>query len=277
VPEGDTVYQQAKRMHAALAGHVLTRSDFRVPQLATVELVGTRVVEVASRGKHLLHRFDNDWTLHSHLRMDGEWQVRRSPFDDRRLRNAFEVRAILGHESATAVGWRLPVMELLRTKDEAKAVGYLGPDLLGADWDEDEAVRRLLSHPDATAADALMEQRNLAGVGNAFKNELLFLRGLHPDTRIRDIADLRALVALAHDLLIANKDRAIRVTTGDPRRGHNLWVYGRAGRECYRCGTRLVTHSHGAPTQRTSTTFCPRCQSEGSGRPGGGSDDDGRR
>jgi endonuclease-8 len=265
MPEGDTVYQQAKRMHAALAGHVLTRSDFHVPQLATADLVGTTVLGVASRGKHLLHRFDNEWTLHTHLRMDGEWQVRPSRFDEHRARNAFEIRAILGHESATAIGWRLPVIELLRTKDEEKAVGHLGPDLLGTDWDEDEAARRMLSQPEATIADALIEQRNLAGVGNVFKNELLFLRGLHPDTRVGDVADVPALAALAHKLLMANKDRAKRVTTGDPRPGRNLWVYGRAGRECYRCGTRLLPHEHGATTQRTSTTYCPRCQPEDNG------------
>jgi endonuclease-8 len=265
VPEGDTVYRQAKRMHEVLAGQVLTRSDFRVPQLATTDLVGRTVLEVASRGKHLLHRFSDDLTLHTHLRMDGDWEVRSSPFDERRVRNSFEIRAVLGTAQATAVGWRLPVIELLRTRDEDKAVGYLGPDLLGADWDPDEAVRRLRANPDATAADALLEQRNLAGIGNVFKNELLFLRGLHPDTTVGQINDVRALVDLAHKLLVANKDRMKRVTTGDPRPGRNVWVYGRAGRECYRCGTRLLPHKHGVPTQTTSTTFCPRCQPEGSG------------
>ncbi|MCU1677420.1 MAG: DNA-binding glycosylase/AP lyase [Frankiales bacterium] len=265
MPEGDTVYRQAKRMNNALAGQVITRSDFRVPQLATTDLVGRTLLEVASRGKHLLHRFSDDLTLHTHLRMDGDWQVRSSPFDERRITNAFEIRAILGTASAAAVGWRLPVIELLRTRDEEKAVGHLGPDLLGADWDPDEAVRRLQANPDSTAADALMEQRNLAGIGNVFKNELLFLRGLHPDTHVGAINDVRAVVDLAHKLLVANKDRLVRVTTGDPRRGRNVWVYGRAGRECYRCGTTLRPHTHGVATQVTSTTFCPRCQPEGGG------------
>ncbi|MDQ1714411.1 MAG: endonuclease [Frankiaceae bacterium] len=265
MPEGDTVYRQAKRMNEALAGELVTRSDFRVPQLATTDLVGRTVLEVASRGKHLLHRFSDDLTLHTHLRMDGDWQVRPSPFDDRRVRNAFEIRTILGTKKSTAVGWRLPVLELLRTSDEDKAVGYLGPDLLGKDWDADEAVRRLQAHPDATAADALLEQRNMAGVGNVYKNELLFLRGLHPDTSVGAINDVRGLVELSHKLLVANKDRMVRVTTGDPRPGRNVWVYGRAGRECYRCGTTLLPHKHGVPTQITSTTFCPRCQPEGSG------------
>ena len=265
MPEGDTVYRQAKRMHVALAGHVLTRSDFRVPQLATTDLVGRTVLEVASRGKHLLHRFDGGVTLHTHLRMDGDWQVRPSPFDERRVRKAFEIRTILGTATSTAVGWRLPVVELMRTVDEDKSIGYLGPDLLGADWDADEAVRRLRNAPDATAADALMEQRNLAGIGNVFKNELLFLRGIHPDTPVGAITDVPALVALSHKLLVANKDRSTRVTTGDPRPGRNVWVYGRAGRECYRCGSKLKPHKHGVPTQITSTTFCPRCQPEDSG------------
>ena len=265
MPEGDTIYRQAKRMHESLAGQVITRSDFRVPQLATTDLIGRTLLAVASRGKHLLHRFSDDLTLHTHLRMDGDWQVRASPFDERRVKNAFEIRTILGTAQATAVGWRLPVVELLRTRDEDKAIGYLGPDLLGADWDAAEATRRLQASPGATAADALMEQRNLAGVGNVFKNELLFLRGLHPDTLVGAITDVPALVELAHKLLVANKDRSTRVTTGDPRPGRNVWVYGRAGRECYRCGSKLKPHKHGVPTQITSTTFCPRCQPEGSG------------
>lgn len=260
MPEGDTVYRVAKKMNAALAGHELTRSDFRVPQLATVDLAGTTLLEVASRGKHILHRFSNEWTLHSHLRMDGDWHVRAASFNERTVRNSYEIRTVLRTAAATAVGWRLPVLELVRTREEEKVVGYLGPDLLGPDWDAEEALRRLLAQPDLTAADALMEQRIMAGVGNVFKNELLFLRGIHPDAPVRAIKDPEALIALSRKLLVANKDRTLRVTTGDTRPGRNVWVYGKARQPCPRCGTRLQPHKHGPATEQRTTAFCPRCQ-----------------
>ncbi len=134
MPEGDTVYLAAKNLDAALAGSVLTVSDFRVPRYAEVDLVGVGVRSVVSRGKHLLTRFDDGRTLHTHFRMDGSWHLYR-PDTPWHGGPVWQVRAILGTADWRAVGYRLPVLELLATADEDTVVGHLGPDLLGPDWD----------------------------------------------------------------------------------------------------------------------------------------------
>ncbi|MFD9128814.1 DNA-formamidopyrimidine glycosylase family protein, partial [Kitasatospora sp. NPDC059571] len=140
MPEGDTVYRTAATLHQALAGRRLTAADLRVPAHATADLTDRLVTEVVPRGKHLLTRFDGGLTLHTHLRMDGRWAVFRT---GERWHGgpAHEIRAVLSTAEHSAVGYRLPVVELLRTADEPQAVGHLGPDLLGADWDAAEALR----------------------------------------------------------------------------------------------------------------------------------------
>src|SRR4051812_39338495 len=168
MPEGDTVYQAARRLHAALAGQVLTRSDLRVPRFATADLTGRTVLDVTPRGKHLLTRVEGGLTLHSHLRMDGSWKVYAS---GQRWSGgaAHQIRVILGNADRTAVGYRLPVLDLLRTTDEQRAVGHLGPDLLGPDWEPEQALANLLSDLARPLGEALLDQRNLAGIGNVYK------------------------------------------------------------------------------------------------------------
>ncbi|MDQ1600728.1 MAG: endonuclease, partial [Actinomycetota bacterium] len=129
MPEGDTVWLAGRRLHEALAGRVLTRTDFRVPQLATADLTGRTVTEVVSRGKHLLFRIDDALTLHTHFRMDGTWHLYRHG-DRWRGGPEREVRLLLENDTWQAVGYRLPVIELLPRDHEGDAVGHLGPDLL---------------------------------------------------------------------------------------------------------------------------------------------------
>ena len=257
MPEGDTVYQTARRLHSALAGRILTASDFRVPKFATVDLAGERVDEVVSRGKHLLIRV-GDVTIHSHLKMEGSWEV-YTP-QQRWRHPAFQARVVLRTEESTAIGFLLGLLEVIPRTGEAEAVGYLGPDLLGPDWDADGAVRRLAAHPETPVAVALLDQRNLAGIGNVYANELCFLRGMLP-TRPVSLADLPATVSLAHRLLTANRDRVVRVTTGDTRRGRTTWVYGRRGERCLRCGTPIHRSELGrVEGEERVTYFCPNCQ-----------------
>ena len=263
VPEGDTVWQTAARLHAALAGGELTRSDLRVPRLATTDLVGRGVQEVRSRGKHLLARFEGGLTLHSHLRMEGAWLV-YEPGQPWRGGPGHQIRAILGNELHTAVGYRLPVLELLRTADEGRAVGHLGPDLLDPAWDEEsaqEALRRLNLEPRRPIGEALLDQRNLAGIGNVYKAELCFVTGVTPWTRVQDLPDPARLVDLAHRLLLANRDRPLRVTTGETRTGRTLWVYGRKRGTCLRCGTPVRSADQGPAGEERVTYWCPNCQS----------------
>jgi len=263
VPEGDTVYLTARGLHAALAGRVLTRTEFRVPQLATTDVSGQRVIETISRGKHLLTRIDNGLTLHTHLRMDGSWREFRT---GARWSGgpAHEIRVILVNDDWAAVGYRLPVVELVRTVDEGTVVGHLGPDLLGADWDEDEAVRRLSAAPDREIGPALLDQRNLAGIGNLYKCEVLFLSGVTPWTPIGDVADLSGVVRRAHRLLVANKDHWHQSTTGSLRRGEENWVFRRDKRTCRRCGGPIRRAMHAEPgheVEERVSFWCPRCQS----------------
>jgi len=257
VPEGDTVYQAARRLERALAGRILTETDFRVPAYATVDLSGERMDEVVSRGKHLLMHA-GDYTIHSHLKMEGTWEV--YPPGARWRHPGYQARAVLRNADAQAVGFQLGVLEVLPREREGEVVGHLGPDLLGPDWDAEEALRRLSAHPKAPVAVALLDQRNLAGLGNVYANELCFLRGVLP-THPAGETDLAAAVDLGYRLITANRDRPLRVTTGDTRRGRNTWVYGRRGQPCRRCGTPIQSSSLGrTDLEERVTYFCPVCQ-----------------
>jgi endonuclease-8 len=265
MPEGDVVWRAARQLHGALAGRVLTRSDFRVPRFAAADLTGRTVTAALSRGKHLLIRTDDGQTVHSHLRMDGSWRIRPAggppPRDHR-------VRLVLGNDAWQAVGYLLAMVEVLPSKNEDRVVGHLGPDLLGPDWDSAEAVRRLRADPARPVGAALLDQRNLAGVGNVYKCEVLFLRGISPWRPAGEIDGLEPLVNLARRLLDANKDRAGHITTGSTRRGEQNWVYGRRGRPCRRCGTPISTAGQaaaGEDPQERITFWCPHCQPDASG------------
>ncbi|WP_420167684.1 Fpg/Nei family DNA glycosylase [Streptomyces violaceoruber] len=289
MPEGDTVLQTAARLHTALAGRELTRSDLRVPRFATADLTGRTVLDVIARGKHLLTRVEGGLTLHSHLRMDGAWRV-YAPGERWRGGPGHQIRAILGNSEHTAVGYRLPVLELLRTDEESRAVGHLGPDLLGPDWDVDLALERLLAAPERPIGEALLDQRNLAGIGNVYKCELCFLARVTPWLPVGDLPEgvLPRLVTAAERLLYANRDRPTRTTTiaaelrtppprppepdptaaGVPAPGRArtlppvrvrepLYVYGRGRRPCLRCGTPIRR----ADQDDRPTYWCPACQS----------------
>ncbi|MEU4675875.1 zinc finger domain-containing protein [Micromonospora sp. NPDC023737] len=287
MPEGDTVWNTARVLHRALAGATLTASEFRVPQLATTDLAGWTVRESVARGKHLLLRLDAPaggdpaptarpagtnavapgattdageapgarWTLHSHLRMDGAWRA-YTPGERWAARPGHLIRVVLRSADAVAVGYHLHELALVPTVEEERLVGHLGPDLLGSDWDPAEAVRRLAAHPDTPVAEALLDQRNLAGVGNLYKCELLFLRGVSPWTPVRAVPDLPGLVALAQRLLAANRGRWTQSSTGSLHRGQTTYVYGRRAQPCRRCGTAIRKEELGERV----TYWCPVCQ-----------------
>ena len=157
------------------------------------------------------------------------------------------VRLVLGNDTWVAVGYQLGVVELLPAAQEDTVTGHLGPDLLGPDWDPDEAVRRLGAAPARAIGEALLDQRSLAGIGNLYKAEVLFLRGLNPWRPVGEVDDLDRLVSLAQRLLDANKERIGQVTTGVWRRGEETWVYGRVGLPCRRCRTPVRCATQQAP------------------------------
>ena len=258
MPEGDTVWRTARHLHEALADRELTRTDFRVPAFATVDLRGEVVDEVISHGKHLLIRTP-DHSIHSHLKMEGAWHIYRpgSPW----RRPGHSARAVLENDDWQAVGYSLGILEVLRRDDEQSVVGHLGPDLLGPDFDLDEAARRVAADPAREVYLALLDQRNIAGFGNEYVNELLFIMGLLPTRPVGQVTDIRRVISRGQKMLDLNKSRVDRSFTGSARQGEERWVYGRERARCRRCGTPLRHGTLGdRPTAERNTFWCPHCQ-----------------
>ncbi|WP_344073566.1 DNA-formamidopyrimidine glycosylase family protein [Microbacterium sediminicola] len=256
MPEGDTVWRAAHRLDEALAGDTTTRVDLRVPRLATADLSGKLIDSCVPRGKHLLLRIGG-WTLHSHLKMEGEWHVYR-PGERWRV-PAFRARAVVETSRTQAVGFDLADLALVPTERERELVGHLGPDPLSDRWDLDEAARRVGADARGVHV-ALLDQRNVAGFGNVYANEMLFVRGIRPSAAATDI-DARALVDTGARMIRTNLHRVERTFTGDSRRGRRTWVYGRENQPCRRCGTPVRAGALGAGATRERNVFwCPRCQ-----------------
>jgi endonuclease-8 len=251
MPEGDTVYRTATKLREALEGKTLTHCDVRVPKFATVDLTGEKVDEVISRGKHLFIRV-GDASIHSHLKMDGAWliggQIRRV--------QPHKVRIILGTADSRVAGVDLGVLEILERGRDMDAVAHLGPDLLGDDWEPRTAAANLAADPDRPLAETLLDQRVMAGVGNVYANELCFVLGRLPTSPVSRVKDPLRVVQRARDMLWLNRSRINRVTTGDTRAGRDLWVYGRAGDACRRCGTIIEMDRSGERVMY----WCPNCQ-----------------
>lgn len=270
MPEGDTVWRTAQRLNRALAGAEVVLSDLRFPSLATVDLRGTTTLEVVSRGKHLLHRFDSGVTLHSHLKMEGQWRV-EAPADTPRWLRRDDLRAAIGVPTWSALGLRLGMLELVATSAESSVVGHLGPDLLGSDWDLPTALANLRAARD-TIGSALLDQRNLAGIGTLWASESLFLCRIGPWTPATDLddADLERVVTRAHTLLDQARHHAVQSSTGSRRKGEEHYVHARSGRPCRRCGTTIRVAMIGPAGRERTMFYCPGCQH------GLGPTDDGR-
>jgi endonuclease-8 len=260
VPEGDTVFLVGKRFEKALAGKTLLRGEFRVPQLATVDLTGRDVLGVGTVGKHLLTRFSGDLTLHSHLKMDGMWDV--YPAGAKWRRPGHHARVLLTAADVQVIGFRVHDLKLVPTAKEPDLVGHLGPDLLDPQWTDEHAARAvaaLTADPDRELGVALLDQRVLAGIGNLYKCEICFLLGVTPWTPVSGV-DAVTTVALGRKLLLANAWRFDQSTTGELARNRKNWVYGRGRLGCFRCGGRVLVRAQGHDVQERLTWFCPHCQ-----------------
>ena len=272
MPEGDTVWRTARRLDQALSGRTLTESDFRVPRWAHIDLVGQAVETTVSRGKHILTRLP-DVTVHTHLKMDGSWHVYRPA--SRWRAPAHQARLVLGNDEWRAVGFLLGIVEVVERGAERSVVGHLGPDILGADWSLEEATRRLLGDPGRPIVEALLDQRNLAGIGNMYAIEAAFLFGQHPSSPVGQVASPATLVERTQQMMKSNLERPEQTTTGDRRRGQTHWVYGRAGQPCRRCGTTIASGrlawdedrrrrddpaADPEPDRARMAFWCPSCQ-----------------
>lgn len=271
MPEGDTVWRTATRLDQALRGAQLTRAELRWGALIDADVRGATTVEVRSRGKHILHRLSTGVTIHSHLRMEGQWRVERAAdLTPARAAN-HQIRALLVTPMWAAVGLRLGMLDLVSTAREDDLVGHLGPDVLGPEWDAGAAVARIMGSS-VSIGEALLDQRNLAGVGTMYAAESLFAQRLHPWTPVASLseADIDALVARVHRLLDRGRTQALQSTTGDARPGARTFVHARSGRPCRRCGGEVRVAMIGVAPQDRTMFYCPTCQG------GLGPTDDGR-
>ena len=265
MPEGDTIFRTAQVLRAALLGRRLTAARAQpqpglrsVPDLS--RLTGAAVATVEARGKHLLIGFDSGLTLRTHLRMKGSWH-RYRPGEPWR-RSARSATVVLETAESVAVAFDTPVAELLTDAElrRSRALTTLGPDLLSRSFEADEALRRLRERDGEALGNALLDQRAVAGIGNVYKSEVAFLEGLDPWAPVAafDDGDLLNALRTARRLLQANTRGGARVTTGSPVQGQGLWVYGRVGRPCRRCGTPVKAGRQGELARLTY--WCPRCQ-----------------
>ncbi|HEX3218685.1 MAG TPA: DNA-formamidopyrimidine glycosylase family protein [Candidatus Limnocylindria bacterium] len=265
MPEGDTIYRTAEVLRRALLGGVLRRAVAqpgpglaRVPDLSV--LIGSAVSAVEARGKHLLIGFSDGHWLRTHMRMRGSWH-RYAPGERWRLPER-RATCVLETDSAVAVCFDAPVAELLTAAELERHAGLqaLGPDLLSATPDLDAVVGRLRTQPSLPLGEALLDQRLLAGIGNVIKSEAAFMERLDPWAPISAFTDaqLQAVARRSAELLRANTRGGRRVTTGRRVPGESLWVYGRSGQPCRRCGTLIRARRQGE--QARTTYWCPSCQ-----------------
>jgi endonuclease-8 len=265
MPEGDNLFRAATALRKALQGGRVVRfhSDVPLVRRAAEEkpVEGRRIAAVDARGKHLLVRFDDERILRTHLRMRGSWHLYRSGEPWQRAERSARV-AIETDAGFVAVCFDAPVVQL-GSAFTMRDLDQLGPDATTDAFDSEEAVSRIRARGDLTIGEALLVQRAVAGVGNVIKAEALFLCAQDPFQRVSDLAaeQLRAIVDEAHRLLVANR-RAGPRTSRRALTGPTLWVYGRSGKPCLRCGTSIAMHRQGSLLR--STYYCPRCQNAGS-------------
>ena len=273
MPEGDTIFRAARTLHRALAGHQVTSFESAFPKLTRVHedtpITGRTVEAVRSSGKHLLMILSGDLVLRTHMRMNGSWHIYRH--GERWQRPRRDMRIVLSTAEYVAVGFNIPVAEWIagHRLERNEELRRLGPDLLADDFDIAEASRRLRSRPETEIADALLDQRVMAGVGNVYKSEILFACSVNPFVAVRTLPDAQVdcLVSTARKFLRANVTEGLAAMTTytgfrrTTRRDHpaeRLWVYGRHGEPCRRCATPIAVRAHGRGVRLTY--WCPACQ-----------------
>jgi endonuclease-8 len=274
MPEGDTIFRTARSLHKALAGHRVTKFDTAYAHLARVNddgpIAGRLIERCEAAGKHVLIVFEGGLVLRTHMRMNGSWHLYRH--GERWWRGPQAMRVRVDTEAWVAVAFDVPVAEFVTAKQLASTdpVAALGPDLLKPGFDRTEAIRRVRAAGALPIAQALLDQRLVAGLGNVYKSEVLFLSGIHPDTAASAVPQdaIERAMDIARSLLGDNVAegtpaaiqtyRSLRRTDRRSDPSDSLWVYSRAGRPCRKCGTRIESKKMGVDAR--TTYWCPRCQ-----------------
>jgi endonuclease-8 len=274
MPEGDTIFRTARTLGRAIGGKQVTEFRTVLANLARIDddmpITGRTVESVDARGKNLLIRLSGDLVLRTHMRMNGSWHLYRHSSRWQEPRSS--MRVVIGTKDWVAVAFDVPVAEFL-TESQLRRhpeLSRLGPDLLDESFDEDEAVRRLRSRERLSIAEALLNQRAVAGIGNEYKSEVLYLARVNPFTRVADLGDeaIRTILRIGRSSLRDNVidplgpvtvvSRGLRRTTRRLNAAERRWVYGRAGRPCRECGSRIEMKKLGLDARLTF--WCPRCQ-----------------
>jgi endonuclease-8 len=250
-------------MDQALTGRRLERAELRWPSAVGVDLTGRTVLSTHALGKHLLTRFDDERTLHTHLRMEGSWKVARTGTPSAQGRGPY-IRAVLGNEVWTALGDRLGMLDVVATRDEHTLVGHLGPDLLDDAFPTDglpEALRRMAERGGTPIAEVLLDQTVVAGIGTIWTAEPLFLLRIWPWTPADRVSDPAALLTTTRNLML----RSVASTGGwsvtrENARGATTYVHGRVNQPCRRCGTPILRGTVRKPPTERPVFYCPRCQ-----------------
>jgi endonuclease VIII len=274
MPEGDTIFRAARSLHKVLAGHVVTRFETAYAHIDRVNvdtpLVGRTVEKCESAGKHILIRFSGDLILRTHMRMNGSWHLYRH--GERWWRGPQAMRVRIDTADWVAVAFNVPVAEFVtpRQLETTDPVAKLGPDLLGVTFDREEAIRRIIASGDRPIAMTLLDQRIVAGIGNIYKSEVLFLTGVHPDVPSASVplpileAMMDSARALLRDNVIDGSSpriqtyRNLRQLNPASEHDESLWVYGRRDKPCRKCATPIEMKKMGIEAR--STYWCPNCQ-----------------
>jgi endonuclease-8 len=260
VPEGDTIFKTAAALRPLLLGRTVLAARARQPGPQIERVIGAQVTSIEPLGKHMLIRFSNGLALHTHLRMNGAWH-RYAP-GERWRKPAWQARVVLEVPEHVVVCFNAPVAELMADRAVPLHPGLqsLGPDLLSESFDSASAFEGLRARPSAEIAEALLDQRAVAGIGNVFKSEILFIENVNPWTPVSSLSDsqLHGILATAERLLKSNvrPGAPARITTRQT--GSPVWVYSRAARPCLRCRTPIQSR-HQGPLNRW-TYWCPTCQ-----------------
>lgn len=259
MPEGDVLLRVARRLTLALGTGPLVRTELRWPDLGGADLIGQQVSESVSYGKHLFIRTDAGWSLHTHLRMDGTWQVRHTATPPEALRDR-SVRAVLATTRWTCVGAYLGLMNLVRTHDERQLISHLGPDLLATQPDLDRAAQNLGAQGSRGVGEVLLDQRVAAGIGTIYLAEALWEHRISPWRPAARVPDATALYATASFLMRRSAQEPELTATGHLGPGLRTHVHDRAGSGCRRCGEPIAVADVGAAPLARPAYYCPVCQ-----------------
>jgi endonuclease VIII len=273
MPEGDTIFRAARTLHRALAGKPVTAFESVFPALNRINddapIPGRTIERIHSTGKHLLIHFSGDLVLRTHMRMNGSWHIYRS--GEKWQRSRRDMRIVVGTADFEAVGFNIPVAEFLSEREITRSpeLRALGPDVLADDFDPQVVIANLRERAGSEIAEALLNQRVLAGLGNVYKSEILFMCRINPFSRAQELAeaDLSSIVEESRRVLKLNVSEGLelmttygglRRTTGRSDPKDRLWVYGRARLPCRRCGTPIRVRKQGNDARLTY--WCPHCQ-----------------